>query len=268
VLIDQYREVALAAARAAGAIIVEGFGKNHNLSFKSSHSDLVTEYDPRAEAAIVSIISAAFPEHRIVAEEGSEGGDHADFCWYVDPIDGTTNFAHGYPLTCTSIALQERGELILGVVYAPIMNELFIGAKGQGASLNGRPIRPSQTEKLRGSLLATGFPYNRQMVAINVRCWEEFLHSAQGLRRDGCAALDLCNVAMGRFDGFWEYGFAYWDMAAGSVIIREAGGQITTPDGAPLLTVSRDVVASNGLIHQEIVATLAEVAGSYRTPIT
>lgn len=259
--LDAFTSVALAAARRAGAIIVEGFGANHNLSFKSSHSDLVTEYDPRAEAAIVQTIRGAFPEHQIVAEEGSGGGEHARFCWYVDPIDGTTNFAHGYPLVCTSIALAEDGELIVGVVYAPILNELFIAARGQGATRNGEPIHVSSTSRLKGGLLATGFPYNRSTVAMNVRCWEAFLHNAQGVRRDGCAALDLCNVAMGRFDGFWEYGFAHWDMAAGSVIITEAGGKITLPSGAPLPGVSRDVVASNGLIHQEIVAILQRISG-------
>jgi myo-inositol-1(or 4)-monophosphatase len=253
------RAVAVAAAEKAGAIIREGFGADHNLRFKKSHSDLVTEFDPRAEAEIVGIIRASFPDHQIVAEEGSTGGQHADYCWYVDPIDGTTNFAHGYPLVCTSIGLEERGELVLGVVYAPILNEIFIGVKGQGATLNGKPIRVSETPRLQRGLLATGFPYDRNTVGMNVDCFDAFLHRAQGVRRDGCAAFDLCNVAMGRFDGFWEYGFAYWDMAAGTVIIREAGGAVTLPDGAPLIGVSHDLVASNGLIHAEIVEVLASV---------
>ena len=257
---DVYKDVALAAAQRAGEVILEGFGSNHNLHFKSSHSDLVTEFDPKAEAAIVRTISAAFPDHQIIAEEGSTGGKHPDYCWYVDPIDGTTNFAHGVPLTCTSIALEERGELVVGVVYAPVLNELYIGVKGQGATRNGQPIHVSSTDKLKLSLLATGFPYNRSTIAFSLNCFEAFLHTSQGVRRDGCAALDLCNVAMGRFDGFWEYGFAFWDMAAGSVIIREAGGSISLPNGDPLLTVSRDIVASNGLIQQDIVDVLATVS--------
>ena len=259
---EQYKEVALEAAQRAGEIILEGFGSIHNINFKSSHSDLVTEFDPRAEAEIVRIISGAFPDHQIVAEEGSSGGDQPEFCWYVDPIDGTTNFAHGYPLVCTSIALMQHGEIVLGVVFAPVLNELFVAAKGEGATLNGQPIHVSSTDRLIRGLLATGFPYDRNAVGMNVRYWDAFLHAAQGLRRDGCAALDLCNVAMGRFDGFWEYGFNVWDMAAGSLIIREAGGVITYPDGRALLGVSRDVVASNGLIQQEIISVLASVTNS------
>jgi myo-inositol-1(or 4)-monophosphatase len=257
---DVYKDVALTAAKRAGEVILEGFGSNHNLHFKSSHSDLVTEFDPKAEFAIVSLISSAFPEHQIIAEEGSTGGKHPDYCWFVDPIDGTTNFAHGVPLVCTCIGLQERGEIVVGVVYAPVMNELFVGVKGQGATLNGKPIHVSDTADLKLSLLATGFPYNRQTVGFNIECFQTFMHISQGVRRDGCAGLDLCNVAMGRYDGFWEYGFAYWDMAAASVIIREAGGSISLPNGAPLLTVSRDVVASNGLIQQQIVDVLATVS--------
>jgi len=259
---DTYRDVALEAAQRAGTIIREGFGRDHTLSFKKSHSDLVTEFDRRAEAEIVRIIGSAFPDHQIIAEEGSSGGDHPDYCWYVDPIDGTTNFAHGYPLTCTSLALAERGELVLGVVYAPLLDELFVAVKGQGATRNGKSIHVSSIDRLDLSLLATGFPYDRNTVGFNVRCWEVFLHKAQGVRRDGCAALDLCYLAMGRYDGFWEYGFAYWDMAAGTLIIREAGGVVTLPDGRPLPTVSHDVVASNGLIHQEIVAALASAANT------
>jgi myo-inositol-1(or 4)-monophosphatase len=256
-----FKNVALEAAYRAGEIILEGLGSTHNLRFKRSHADLVTEFDPRAEAEIVRVIGAAFPDHQIVAEEGSGGGNHRDYCWYVDPIDGTTNFAHGLSLTCTSIGLAERGELVLGVVWAPAVNELFVGVKGEGATLNGKPIRVSSTPTLMRSLVATGFPYDRREVGYNVRCWEAFMHQSQGVRRDGCAALDLCNVAMGRFDGFWEYGFAVWDMAAGAVIIREAGGVITLPSGAALHGVSRDVLASNGLIHQEMVNVLASVPG-------
>jgi len=259
---DKYKTVAITAARRAGEIILEGLGSTHNLKFKKSHADLVTEFDPRAEAEIVRVISASFPEHQIIAEEGSTGGDHHDYCWYVDPIDGTTNFAHGLALTCTSIALAERGELVLGVVWAPAMNELFVAVKGQGATLNGQPIHVSSTGSLIRSLVATGFPYERKVVDFNVRCWEAFLHQAQGVRRDGCAALDLCNVAVGRYDGFWEYGFAVWDMAAGAVIIREAGGTITLPNGDLLHGVSRDVLASNSLIHQEMLNVLASVPGA------
>jgi myo-inositol-1(or 4)-monophosphatase len=254
-----YKNVAVEAAQRAGEIILEGLGATHNLTYKKSHADVVTEFDPRAEAEIIRIISAAFPDHQIIAEEGSTGGRHPDYCWYVDPIDGTTNFAHGLRLTCTSIALVERDEPVLGVVYAPALDELFVGAKGQGATLNGQPIHVSSTDTLVRGLVATGSPYNPKTVAFNLRCWEAFIHHAQGLRRDGCAALDLCNVAMGRYDGFWEYGFAYWDMAAGSVIIREAGGTLTLPNGAPLHGLSHDVVVSNGLIHEQMLQVLKSV---------
>jgi myo-inositol-1(or 4)-monophosphatase len=253
------KSIAVQAAHRAGEVILEGIGTDHNLRYKKSHSDLVTEFDGKAEKEIVHIISSAFPDHQIVAEEGSTGGTHPDYCWYVDPIDGTTNFAHAYPLTCTSIGLAERGELVLGVVYNPLADELFVGVKGQGATLNGRPIHVSRTDRLVRSLVATGFAYDRNTVGKNVRCFEAFLRSAQGVRRDGCAALDLCNVAMGRFDGFWEYGFAFWDMAAGLVIIHEAGGTVTLPSGEPLHGVSRDVVASNGLMHQELLDVLASI---------
>jgi myo-inositol-1(or 4)-monophosphatase len=255
--------VALAAARRAGDIISEGFGAEHSLSFKKSHSDLVTEFDRRAEQEIVRIITAAFPDHQIVAEEGSSGGDQPEYCWYIDPIDGTTNFAHAYPLVCTSIGMAHHGEVVLGVVFSPVRNELFVGVKGQGATLNGQPIRVSNTGNLRLGLLATGFPYDRSTVGFNVSCFMAFLNAAQGVRRDGCAALDICNVAMGRFDGFWEYGFAVWDMAAASVIVREAGGAVTLPTGEPLYSVSRDVVVSNGLIHQDIVSVLNDVAAHH-----
>jgi len=250
---------ALDAAQRAGRIILEGLGAQHTLHFKKSHSDLVTEFDPRAEAEIVAVIRAAFPEHQIVAEEGSQGGSHAQYCWYVDPIDGTTNFAHGVPLVCTSIAMAERGEVVVGVVHAPALGETFVAVKGQGATLNGNAIHVSTVDTLRRGLVATGFPYDRNAVAFNVRCWEAFLHNAQGVRRDGCAALDLCSVARGRFDGFFEYGFGVWDMAAGGLMIREAGGVVTLPDGSPLLGVSRDVVASNGLIQAEILKVLSTV---------
>lgn len=251
--------VALDAAGRAGRVILDGLGSQHTLRFKNSHSDLVTEFDPRAEAEIVRVISAAFPHHQIIAEEGSRGGADPDYCWYVDPIDGTTNFAHGLPLVCTSIALAERGEVVVGVVHAPALQETFVAVKGGGATLNGKPLRVSTVATLQRSLVATGFPYERDKVSFNMRCWEAFLHNAQGVRRDGCAALDLCSVARGHFDGFWEYGFAVWDMAAGGLIVREAGGVMTLPDGTPLPGVSRDVVASNGLIHGQMLGILASV---------
>ena len=225
---------------------------------KKGAVDLVTEADKAAEAAVIETISRVFPHHGILAEESGAHSENAPFRWVIDPLDGTTNFAHGLPLFCTSIAFQAHGETLLGAVLNPITRELFLAEKGKGATRNGKAIGVSQTADLEESLLVTGFPYNRrevldELMAKVKRC----LGKAQGLRRLGSAALDLCYLASGRFDGFWEQNLKGWDTAAGVLIAREAGGTITDFQGGPYTPGDPTMLATNGPIHKEMMHLLA-----------
>lgn len=258
---EKYLAVAVAAALKAGGILRDGLGRDHVIRYKSSADDLVTEMDRLAEGEIVKMIGGAFPDHEIVAEEGSTGADEHDFRWYIDPLDGTTNYAHAYPLFCTSIGLEEQGELVAGVVYVPVLDELFVAAKGQGATRNGKPIHVSGVRTLLRSLLCTGFPHDQSTWERNIVFFRNFMGRCQAVRRDGVAALDMCYVAMGRYDGYWELGFAPWDMAAATVIVREAGGVVTLPDGRPIVSATNQALASNGLIHDAIIAVLTDPSG-------
>jgi myo-inositol-1(or 4)-monophosphatase len=249
-------EVALEAARRAGELLKEGFGSNRGFSLKSSRLDLVTEYDRAAEELIIEVIRARFPEHGLLAEEGSSYRANSEYRWLIDPLDGTTNFAHGYPIFAVSIALARGEELLLGVVYNPALEELFFAERGRGATLNGKPIRVSMVDKLSGALLATGFPYDPGRIGANLRLFERFIYRAQAIRRDGSAALNLCYVACGRFDGFWELDLKPWDIAAGALIVREAGGMVTAFSGGELDLYGNEVLASNGKIHEEMIAVL------------
>ncbi|MGQ9478237.1 MAG: inositol monophosphatase family protein [Candidatus Bipolaricaulia bacterium] len=249
-------EVALEAARRAGQLLREGFGSNQRFALKSSRLDLVTEYDRAAEELIIEAIRSEFPQHGLLGEEGSSYQASSAYRWLIDPLDGTTNFAHGYPIFAVSIALARGEELLLGVVYNPILDELFFAERGRGASLNGRPIRVSETDDLSRALLATGFPYDPGRIGLNLRLFERFIYKAQAIRRDGSAALNLCYVACGRLDGFWEIDLKPWDLAAGALIVREAGGKVTTFSGGELDLDGDEVLASNGKIHQEMVTIL------------
>ncbi len=255
------KEVAIMAAQVAGQLIREGFGEAQRAQFKRNAIDLVTETDRQAEALIVSILQREFPEYGILSEEGSSFPGGAQESWIIDPLDGTTNYIHGYPLVAVSIALTHQDEILLGVVYNPLADELFVAEKGQGATLNGRPIWVSSTSSLANSLLASGFPYNAwETDQDNTREWQQFLKRVTSLRSDGSAALDLCQVACGRLDGYWELDLDPWDMAAGSLIVQEAGGKVTDRYGAPFSPYHRSIVASNGLLHQEMLEVLRQTS--------
>ena len=264
---NSYLEVAVETAREAGAILLAEFDRPVKISYKGE-VDLVTQADKRSEQAIVSRLRSHFPEHAIVAEEGGGAESQSPFRWHVDPLDGTTNFAHGYPCFAVSIGLEEAGDLIAGVIYQPVSGELFTAAKGEGAFLNQKKIEVSHIEKLATSLLATGFPSVKRAQNPNIHYYWDFTLRSHGVRRNGSAALDLAAVACGRFDGFWEFGLHSWDAAAGVLMIREAGGIVTQFDGQPYRLGDRELLASNGRIHsemKEIATGVAERAASRAT---
>jgi myo-inositol-1(or 4)-monophosphatase len=254
--------VAVEAAYGAGAILRERLAGARTIEYKGD-VDLVTDADHAAEDLVRGMILGAFPEHRFVGEEGVFKARSAveldeGYSWIVDPLDGTTNYAHRYPHFCVSIALDYQGTIQLGVVYDPMMDELFIGRHGGGATLNGRPMRVSETATLLRSLLATGFAYDPLARAENTAIWDAFMPLCQGVRRDGSAALNMCYVAAGRLDGFWERPINAWDISAGAVMVEEAGGQISGYDG-PFDPYAGEVVASNGLLHADIRQVIDQV---------
>ncbi len=253
---ERLKAVAIEAARQAGAIL-DGYARN---GFRVEHKDalnLVTDADTHSEQAIVETIGRAFPDHEILAEERGRVGSRSPFKWIIDPLDGTTNFAHGFPAYAVSIGMEYRGRCILGVVLDPTRQELFVGEAGAGATLNGKPIRVSRTPKLDGALLVTGFAYDiRVSKQNNLDHFANFAVRTQGVRRMGAAAIDLCYVACGRFDGFWELKLHPWDTAAGSVIVTEAGGRMSDFTGKPFSIYGQEMIASNGLIHEEMVEVL------------
>lgn len=255
---EQVLEIAIRIARNAGGILRQGWGHAGQVEYKGE-VDLVTEYDRRSEAYILSELAASFPEHHIFSEEaGDIGPAGSDFTWSIDPLDGTTNFAHGFPPFAVSIALLYRSTGVVGVVYNPTLDECFSAAEDLGAFLNGVRIQVSPIEKLDQALLATGFAYNRRTAADNnVTNFSRFIRRCQGIRRAGSAAMDLVYVACGRLDGFWEMGLHPWDVAAGTLIVRQAGGQVTDFNGGDDDHPSgRRIVASNGRIHQEMLDVL------------
>lgn len=256
----ELRAVAVGAAQAAGAAIraVAEAGVREVLFKGEGKRDLVTEADTQSERIIVDAITTSFPGHRILAEEGTSAGGTGEYRWIIDPLDGTTNFAHQYPLYCVSIAVERAGETLVGVVYAPYMDELFVAVRGQGATLNGAPIHTSGVTELIGGLLCTGFPYRLDgPTGNNLTHWGNFVLRTQATRRDGAAALDLCYVAAGRFDGFWELNLQPWDIAAGALMVQEAGGALTDAYGNPYRVEGHDVVASNGHLHPAMLDVLA-----------
>lgn len=251
-MIKEYIEIAARAARAAGEIISRDFGKRLPVGFKD-RGNPVTETDLQAERAITSILSKEFPAHDIMTEESAQSARGSEFLWIIDPMDGTTNFTHGYPCVSVSIALTRAGELLLGVVFDPLHDELFSAEKGVGSTMNEATLRVSAISSIEESLLCTGFPYRlREEPADNFEIFQKLSLLAQGVRRDGSAALDLCYVAAGRFDGFWERGLRPWDTAAGTLILREAGGSATDYAGGAYQPFLNEIVASNSLIHGEM----------------
>jgi myo-inositol-1(or 4)-monophosphatase len=246
-------------ARAAGGLLLEKFGKKLNVSLKGD-INLVTEADIASEKLIIERINSHYPQHSILAEESGEAvvtGGTQKWKWIIDPLDGTTNFAHGYPCWCVTLALEHEGEIVIGVTYDPTRNELFAAEKDQGASLNNKPIRVSAAQKLSDSLIVTGFPYDFKKREDFARHLTDFLLKSRGVRRDGSAAIDMAYVACGRFDGFWEEGLNPWDVAAGTLMIREAGGRVTYYDDSPFSIYAPPILASNGAIHDQMLEVLA-----------
>jgi myo-inositol-1(or 4)-monophosphatase len=253
-----YLEAATEIAREAGKILMEEFHRPLDISYKGD-VDLVTQADRRSEQCIVSRLSHHFPDHAVLGEEGYGHDSASEFRWHVDPLDGTTNFAHGYPCFCVSIALAQRDVLLAAVIFNPFYNELFAAARGEGATLNGKRIHVSQVEKLATSLLCTGFPVHKRVASPNIQYYWDFTLRSHGVRRDGSAALDLASVAVGRFDGFWEFGLHQWDTAAGVLLVQEAGGKVSNFAGQPYELGGPMVLATNGRIHEEMRTAALEI---------
>ena len=263
---NRYLDSAREIAEQAGQYLLAEFEKPGRIEYKSD-VDIVTPADRRSEAFIVERLRTLFPQHALIAEEGSRQESAGRFCWYVDPLDGTTNFAHGYPCFGVSLALVEGDEILVGVVHDPVRKETFSAARGEGAWLNNRQIRVSRTERLAESLFGTGFPARKRHQNPNILYYHRFTLLSHGVRRDGSAALDLCYVACGRFDGFWELNLKPWDTAAGILIVREAGGTVTDFTGRPHRLGEAEIAASNGLIHPEMQQVFAELADRAANPI-
>src|SRR6267154_5342747 len=258
---EDYLEAAVEIAREAGAILREEFDRPLQITYKGD-ADLVTQADKRSEAAIVKRLTEFFPEHGIAAEEGTghESASQSEYRWHVDPLDGTTNFAHGYPCFCVSLGLAQRDTVIAGVVYNPFYHELFAAARGQGATLNGKRISVSKIETISTSLLCTGFPVHKRRANPNIHYYYDFTLRSHGVRRDGSAALDLACVAAGRFDGFWEFGLKPWDTGAGVLLVHEAGGTFSDFDGQPYQLGGPVILATNSLIHEEMRETALAIS--------
>jgi len=253
---QQFLDTAVDAARIAGRFQRYRFASVLNVTLKGD-KDLVTEVDQESERMIVGHLLGAFPDHSIVAEEGVYPQGSAPFRWIIDPLDGTTNYAHGFPWFCVSIGLESAGELVAGVIFNPMHDELFTATRGGGAFLNGHRLHVSTRSPLRDTLLGTGFPYDcASDPANNFDNFIAFQKAARGIRRAGAAALDLAYVAAGRLDGFWELKLKPWDVAAGVLLVREAGGTVSTFDGTGYDCFNHRIVASNGLIHAEMTAML------------
>jgi len=246
------RDVAVAAAARAGNVLCDYWGKTHHVEKKGA-IDLVTEADLASEEAICQIIKTAFPNHTIVAEERGVTLGTDQYEWIIDPLDGTTNYAHHLPEFCVSIAVAQKGDMVFGLILSPVMGELFCAVRGEGATFNGRPIHISKTKTVAESLLVTGFPYDLPpVIRVLMLRLERCILAAQGVRRLGSAALDLCYVACGRFDGFWEQNLAPWDTAAGMIIVQEAGGKVTDFSNEPFRIEKDEILATNGHIHEEM----------------
>ena len=254
-------------AREAGALVLHYLERRVGFELKGEH-DLVTEADRASERLVVDRLRSYFPSHAVVAEEGGGHESSSEYTWYVDPLDGTTNFAHGFPVFNVTIALERAGEMICGVVFDPTRQEMFTAERGGGAYLNNRRIRVTKTGELESCLVATGFPSRRRHLNINVHFYHQLAMMTHGVRRAGAAALDLAYVACGRLDAFWEFELNPWDMAAGLLLVTEAGGRYTDMFGDPHDLRGPNLLASNGAVHDEILTVFRDIFESkYRFPI-
>ncbi len=253
---SRFLHAAHEAALEAGKMLKLGLNERSRVIFKGA-IDLVTNFDHRAQEMILNRLRESFPDHGFLAEEGLNHGERREFRWIIDPLDGTTNYAHGVPIFCVSIGLEFQGRIIVGVVYDPMQDELFEAVAGEGASCNGKEIHVSSETDLGKSLLATGFPYDVRMSPVNNAVhFNNFLTRAQAIRRCGSAALDICYVACGRFDGFWELKLHPWDVAAAGLIAQEAGGRLSDFDGSEFSIYGPEALATNGLIHDQMIRVL------------
>src|SRR5579864_3808189 len=259
-----YLETSVEIAREAGALLAKYFERRVTFELKGEH-DLVTEADRTSEQLVIDRLSAHFPSHSIVAEEGGGHTGTSDYCWYVDPLDGTTNFAHGFPMYNVTMALEHAGQLVAGVIFDPERNEMFSSERGSGAYLNNRRIRVSKVGKIEDTLVATGFPSKKRHQNVNVHFYYQLAMVTHGVRRAGSAALDLAYVAGGRLDAFWEFGLNPWDMAAGTLLIEEAGGRCSGMRDEALDLDGPYVLGDNGHIHHELLRVFEEIfEGRYR----
>jgi myo-inositol-1(or 4)-monophosphatase len=265
-----------AIAREAGALLREYFHRGVHTEYKGD-VDLVTEADRASEKLISERLRVAFPEHGVYGEEGTRSALDSEYRWYIDPLDGTTNFAHGFPVFCVVLGCERRpaglkqdedGEMVAGVIYDPLRDEMFAAERGSGSRLNGKPIHVSRVKTLQESLVATGFPSQKRHSSPNVHFYQEFTLRSHGVRRAGSAAIDLAYVAAGRLEAFWEFNLNPWDTSAGYLIVEEAGGKVTHFDGGKFTLDSREVLATNGLIHAEMQALFVDMfAGKNLSPI-
>lgn len=264
---NSYLDVAQEIAREAAAILT-GYSERRIGYRLKGEFDLVTEADLASDRLVVERLQTRFPTHSIVAEESGTHQTASEFRWYIDPLDGTANFAHGFPMYCVSMGLERAGEMIAGVVYDPTRDEMFAAELGAGAWLNNRRIRVSRAARLADSLVATGFPSRKRHHNVNVHFFYQMAMASHGVRRGGSAALDLAYVACGRLDVFWEFGLNPWDTAAGVLLVTEAGGARTDMHGAPHLLTGAHLLADNGLVHEEVLELFRETfAGQYRLPL-
>jgi myo-inositol-1(or 4)-monophosphatase len=262
-----FLDSAVEIAREAGALLVHHFERRPAFELKAEF-DLVTAADRASETLIVERLRSHFPAHNIVAEEGSGHESASEYRWYVDPLDGTTNFAHGFPMFNVTLALERAGELVCGVIYDPVRQELFTAERGAGAWLNNRRVRVSGVQKLEEALVATGFPSRKRHMNVNVHFYYQMAMWTHGVRRAGSAAIDLAYVACGRLDAFWEFGLKPWDMAAGILLIAEAGGRVTDMRGGPAVVGGEHLLTTNGRLHAQVLELFSEIfAGEYRTPL-
>lgn len=260
-------ETSAEIAREAGAVLANYYERNIGYEYKAPH-DLITAADRASEALVVERLQSHFPSHSIVCEESGTHEGSSEYCWYVDPLDGTTNFAHGFPVFNVTLALERAGELVAGVIFDPTRREMFAAERGGGAYLNSHRIQVSGVKQLEEGLFATGFPNWRRHKEVNVHFFHQVAMATHGVRRAGSAAIDLAYVACGRLDGFWEFGLKPWDVAAGTLLVMEAGGQVSDMRGESARLEGPHILATNRAIHEQILTLFGEVfAGEYRVPL-